>query len=196
MDLNEESALFDALEHFGKSFVVFTLDVSGEFQPDLEMCFKEWRFWEWDQRSVNRIWAGPPCTEYSMAKTIGVRKLDWADSLVERLLQCNEWFYNSIYFVENPYDGQFAMRRRPCMQSAPGLVHKTSYCRWDRPFRKNTMIYSNIPLDMPVCNHQSHEQAAQGGPSNGKPGVGNTHKYLHPVPDGLLDTCFRAANML
>ena len=30
------------------------------------------------------IAAGPPCTEYSIAKTVGVHNLDWADRLVCR----------------------------------------------------------------------------------------------------------------
>ena len=30
------------------------------------------------------IAVGPPCTDYSIAKTVGVRDLDWADQLVCR----------------------------------------------------------------------------------------------------------------
>ena len=34
----------------------------------------------------NFIWASPPCTEYSRAKTTGVRKIDYANSIVLKTL--------------------------------------------------------------------------------------------------------------
>ena len=49
---------------------------------DAEIC---WDIMDWDFRSefppghFHLIAAGPPCTEYSIAKTVGVRNLEWAD---------------------------------------------------------------------------------------------------------------------
>jgi len=51
------------------------------------------------------IWASPPCTEYSIAKTMGVRDLELANSIVERTLEILNYFQPTIYFLENPQTG-------------------------------------------------------------------------------------------
>jgi len=67
---------------------------------------------DWDYRNspyplkhFDVIWASPPCTEYSKAKTRGVRKLDEANAVVERTLEIFGHFQPSIYFLENPQTG-------------------------------------------------------------------------------------------
>ena len=53
---------------------------------------------DWDFRAefppghFHLIAAGPPCTEYSIAKTVGVRNLEWADQLVCRTKEIIEEF--------------------------------------------------------------------------------------------------------
>ena len=142
----------------------------------------------------------PPCVEYSVAKTTGKRNLKLADAILRRTLAIIGHFKPEVFFVENPHDGGFALRKRPCMKKlvAAGLVHKTSYCRWGRPFRKNTSIVTNAQVDLPTCNHPrgGHAMVAQSGPSKGgKRGVGNTKVYLYPVPEPLLLSLFTQAGM-
>ena len=54
---------------------------------DAEICcdFMDWDFRaEYPPGHFHLIAAGPPCTEYSIAKTIGLRNLEWSDQLVCR----------------------------------------------------------------------------------------------------------------
>ena len=49
------------------------------------------------------IWASPPCTEYSRAKSrYGVRQLDLAKSIVKRTLEIIDYFDPEYYGIENP----------------------------------------------------------------------------------------------
>ena len=53
---------------------------------------------DWDFRvefppgHFHLIAAAPPCTEYSIANTVGVRNLEWADQLVHRTKVIIEYF--------------------------------------------------------------------------------------------------------
>ena len=54
---------------------------------DAEICcdIMDWDFRaEFPPSHFHLVAAGPPCTEYSIAKTVGVRNLEWADRLVCR----------------------------------------------------------------------------------------------------------------
>ena len=51
----------------------------------------------WDYKQFNRnnfqiIWASPPCVEYSIAKTTGVRKIDYANSIVQKTIKIIRYF--------------------------------------------------------------------------------------------------------
>ena len=48
------------------------------------------------------IWASPPCTEYSGAKTIGIRKLDEANEIVKRVLEIILYFEPQYFMIESP----------------------------------------------------------------------------------------------
>ena len=43
-----------------------------------------WNYKVFKQNEFNIIWASPPCVEYSIAKTTGVRKTDYANSIVKK----------------------------------------------------------------------------------------------------------------
>ena len=62
---------------------------------DAEICcdIMDWDFRaEFPPGHFHPIAAGPPCTEYSIAKTVGVRNLEWADQLVCRTREIIEYF--------------------------------------------------------------------------------------------------------
>ena len=48
------------------------------------------------------IWASPPCTEYSRAKTTGVRDIEGANEVVQRTLDILEYFEPTYWLIENP----------------------------------------------------------------------------------------------
>ena len=75
------------------------------------------------------IWASAPCTEYSVAKTIGVRDLDTADAIVMRTLEIINYLSPRYYIIENPQTGM--LKNRPFMQSLPYV--DVDYCKSDLP---------------------------------------------------------------
>lgn len=58
--------------------------------------------------TITHIWASCPCTEYSMAKRNGPpRRLDYADSLVEKTLEIIDYYTKHsnpalTFYIENP----------------------------------------------------------------------------------------------
>ena len=62
-------------------------------KPTIVTNILEWDFTMYDVGSFDVIWASPPCTEYSIAKTIGVRDLETADAIVMRTLEIINYMY-------------------------------------------------------------------------------------------------------
>ena len=87
------------------------------------------------------VWASPPCTEYSIAKTIGERKLAKADEILEKALEIIGYF-DCLWALENPWTG--LCKSRPCMAGMSPYEQKVSYCKYGLPFRKTTAIWTNL----------------------------------------------------
>ena len=88
---------------------------------------------DWDYRNspyplkhFDVIWASPPCTEYSKAKTRGVRKLDEANTVVKQTLEILNYFQPTIYFIENPQTG--LLKNQPFMDELP--YNDADYCKY------------------------------------------------------------------
>ena len=147
------------------------------------------------------IWASPPCTEYSRAKTRGVRDLRRADYTVHCLKKALQYLRPTYFFIENPVG---MLRHRIVMESYEQYRQTTSYCMFGRPFRKDTDIWTNVYLPQPlprcvgetVCQtkHDTgrHEETAQRGTTVlGQ--AGNDIKTVWQIPQGLVELLFDAA---
>lgn len=78
---------------------------------------------DWDHKvfapgAFDIVWAPPPCAEFSRAKTVGVRKIDESNLIVQRTFDIKQYFQQRCYIVENPQTGllkdQAIMRGRIC----------------------------------------------------------------------------------
>jgi hypothetical protein len=102
---------------------------------------------DWDYRSqfepgsFDIIWASPPCTEYSIAKRTGVRKIELANSIVQRTLEIIDYLQPKYYILENPQTG--LLKHQPFMQDRP--YNDLDYCRYGMPYRKRTRVSWNNP---------------------------------------------------
>ena len=65
-----------------RGFSVISVDIDARFSPDFCKDILEWEYWRFRPGTFTVIAASPPCAEYSRAKTLGWRNLEYADRLV------------------------------------------------------------------------------------------------------------------
>lgn len=105
---------------------------------------------------VDAVWASPPCTHYSRARTTArtPRDLLGSDALVRRALEIVARYPRAAFWIENPATG--LLKTRDVLQAVPRAL--VSYCAYagvrDPKYRKDTHIWTNT-LDWweprPLC---------------------------------------------
>ena len=55
-------------------FNVISLDLKN---ADINTDILEWDYKQFDRNHFDCIWSSPPCTEYSVAKTRGIRNIEY-----------------------------------------------------------------------------------------------------------------------
>ena len=69
-----------------------TVDMSHHFKPTHQINLLEWNYTIYPPGHFNIIWASPPCTHYSVAKTRGIRDLEGSDNLVRKVFEIIDYF--------------------------------------------------------------------------------------------------------
>ena len=138
--------LFKGTGSIGKVFEeagweVVSLDVDPKSAATITADILNWDYKQYEPGSFDVIWGSPPCTEYSRAKTRGVRRLEYADQIVQRLLDIIEYFKPAVWWFENPHSG--LLRHRSVVAHLP-IPFMVSYCMYGAPYRKNTALWSNV----------------------------------------------------
>ena len=77
-------------------FNVISLDLKN---ADIHTDILKWDYKQFDRNHFDVIWSSPPCTEYSRAKTTGVRKIDYANSIVLKTLEIIDYFKPRYWFI-------------------------------------------------------------------------------------------------
>jgi site-specific DNA-cytosine methylase len=100
--------LFAGTQSVGKvarelGFEVLSLD--RDMDADIKTDIMDWDFKEYEPKHFDIIWASPPCTEYSRAKTTGVRDIEGANAIVQQTLDIIEYFEPKYWMIENPQSG-------------------------------------------------------------------------------------------
>ena len=155
--------------------------------------FARTELFSWRPGYFDVLWASPPCTEYSRAKSVGERDLEGADTLVAAALACLLWLRPRYWFIENPVG---MLQTRPIMLPFQPYLHHVSYCRYKEPVRKDTCIWTNAPVkNLRICRktsmcptkaaHGRHLRTAQAGPAGQVPGSGAARNVYH-IPQPLL----------
>ena len=80
-------------------YEVVSLDLKN---ADISCNILEWNYKQYSPKHFDVIWASPPCTEYSIAKTVGVRNLEHANDIVQRTLEIIEYLDHPFYHRESP----------------------------------------------------------------------------------------------
>ena len=81
---------------------VVSLDLKN---ADINADILQWNYKQFKPSEFKIIWASPPCVEYSRAKTIGIRKIDYANSIVKKTIEIIHYFNPSVWFIEQPETG-------------------------------------------------------------------------------------------
>ena len=67
-----------------KGYSGISLDLKD---ADINSDILEWNFKDYEVGCFDFIWASPPCTEYSIARTTGKRKIDEANKIVLKIIE-------------------------------------------------------------------------------------------------------------
>ena len=178
-------------------FDVVSLDLKN---ADINSHILQWDYKQFNQNEFNVIWASPPCTEYSVAKTVGVRHIDYANALVKKTIEIIRYFNPSVWFIENPQTG--LLKRQEFMNDFH--YFDLDYCKYGFPYRKRTRIWSNLtswkprPLCKKDCGNiinNKHKETAQRMPSGKKSDWGDnptihTQDDLYRIPPDFVNDLF------
>ena len=92
--------MFSGTGSIGKVAVNYDFEVIS-LDRDMDATIKsdimDWDYTVYPPNHFDVIWSSPPCTEYSIAKTTGIRKIDEANKIVKRVLEIIS-YYNPILF--------------------------------------------------------------------------------------------------
>lgn len=180
----------------GFEVVSLDRDMEADFKTDIM---------DWDPRIYHSgyfdvIWASPPCTEYSRAKTVGIRDIEGANEVVQRTLDIIEYFEPKYWMIENPQTG--LLKDQLCMYGLP--FKDIDYCRYGMPYRKRTRIWNNAFAwqPRPLCNKncdsmnetgtRHKEEAQRNGSTAERRLTGRRFKQseLYKVPSDLIKEIF------
>ncbi len=190
--------LFSGTGSVGRSFRargwdVFSVDIDAATNPTLVANVLDLHLHGLPTQ-VDCIWASPPCTHYSRARTKAKtpRDLEGSDALVQAVLDiildypgCTCWF------MENPHSG--LLKGREVVAGFPMRV--VDYCKYGKPYRKRTAIWTNSfwEPEQPLCKHDcpassgsKHTARAQQAPSSATD-VRYSRDELYSIPDALCD---------
>ena len=109
--------LFCGTQSVGKAFKkqgwdVVSLDLNPKAGATITADILTWDYTVFEKGSFDFVWASPPCTFYSIARTTArsPRNLELADSIVARTLEIIRFLEPKAWLVENPASGYLKTR--------------------------------------------------------------------------------------
>jgi hypothetical protein len=179
-------------------FEVTSLD--RDMPADIKTDVMDWDYTTYPPKHFHVIWASPPCTEYSKAKTVGIRDIEGANQVVQRTLDILEYFEPKFYIIENPQTGY--LKDQLLMYGIP--FQDVDYCKYGMFYRKRTRLWNNVfnwhprPLCKGDCSSiregsaRKHIAVAQRSPGKGDTGMRFKQSQLYVVPAPLIEEIFEA----
>ena len=180
-------------------YEVVSLDLKN---ADINTDILKWDYREYPAGYFDVVWASPPCIEYSIAKTTGVRKIDEANAIVLKTIEIIRYCEPKHFFIENPQTG--LLKKQPFMSDFD--FFDVDYCKYGMRYRKRTRIWTNLTTwePRPLCKKDcgnvvdgKHVETAQRMPSGKKSDWGENptlHKQsdLYKIPSLLIYDIFNS----
>ena len=196
--------LFSGTGSVGREFssagwTVVSVDIEKKFNPTLCMSVLDIPLDFWPPGYFDFVWASPPCTFYSKARTTGpAPDMEAANMLTLHCCNLIKALKPTYWAIENPANS--SIWQQPCLASLPYVV--ASYCHYsDWGYRKNTRIACNVVRWTPrVCKYdcknlvhgfRRHICTAQRGPSR-KGDRSFKQEELYRIPPALIQELLRA----
>ena len=178
-------------------FEVVSLDLKN---ANINTDILQWDYKQFNRNDFDMIWASPPCIEYSIAKTTGVRKIEEANRIVLKTIEIIDYFTPKVWFIENPHSG--LLKKQPFMNRFE--YNDVDYCKYGMPYRKRTRLWNNLsnwkPRDLCTKNCGKMEgnrqkEMAQRAPSGKKENWKENYTLfkqddLYKIPEGLIREIF------
>ena len=188
-------------ESMGYDVVSLDRDMEATIKTDI----MNWDYQNFPKPKIDVIWASPPCTEYSRAKTCGIRDIEGANAIVKRTLDIIHYFKPDYWIIENPQTG--LLKEQEMMIGIP--FKDIDYCKYGMPYRKRTRLWNNIDLwnPKPLCNKDCSwmnpsrtrhlQEAQQGGSTAERRRTQLTFRTreLYVVPADLIKEIFTACDL-
>ena len=117
----------NAFKDHGWDVVSLDRDMAADIRTDI----MDWDYAisEYEPGYFDFIWASPPCTEYSRAKTVGVRDIEGANKIVDRTWDIITHFMPTFWCIENPQTG--LLKDQEVMRFVP--YTDVDYCMYGMP---------------------------------------------------------------
>ena len=125
-----------------------TVSVDLLLPADHQCDIMDFDYKQYPPNHFDIIWASPPCTEYSKAKSRGVRDIEGANKIVKRTLEIINYFDCKYWYLENPQTGK--LKEQEFMKSLPYV--DCDYCMYGKPYRKRTRIWTNKEIKLKLCD--------------------------------------------
>jgi hypothetical protein len=189
-------------------FQVDSLDIDPKCGATWTCDIMDWDAWkDMTPGKYDFIWASPPCTHYSQARTRAKtpRDLEHADSVVQRTLDIIFYLAPLGWLMENPQTGY--LRTRDVIVGLP--FRDVCYCRYsdgiNHRYRKCTRLWGVLPgfVPRPLCTPSTpcdlsketrkHPQVAQRFERGQDASKIMTLAMLYSIPKALTDDIAAAA---
>ena len=199
--------LFSGSGSVGKVFedagwLVVSVDNDPRCEATHCVDIREFNYKQYPPGFFDFVHCSPPCTEYSVAKTVGVRKLDEADALVLKSREILRYFKPAFFVIENPYSG--LLKRREVILDLNPLMKRACYCKYSTDanqflYKKETALWTNLNwTPRPLCckgsrcdnydfENSRHSAHAQKGPSGKLPTNNHRTRQLYSIPPSLIE---------
>ena len=124
-----------------------SVDLEPKFNPTHLCNIMDFDYKQYPKNYFDIVWASPPCTEYSKAKSQGIRDIKGSNKIVLKTIEIINYFNCEYWFIENPQTSLLKNQQFMKQMEIDYYYYDGDYCRYGFPYRKRTRIWTNKKYD-------------------------------------------------